>query len=286
MEVPVSQTEQMIDGKQTLTKVFEVTPSVDPETLKEDGLELNGYSYALTSFTKEVFTKEDSEDVSETQTIVLKTTKEDDAYIEALKTLPQTIDYEKDGYSGKLNIVVSSIEITETGRSNHTGTSKVTKTYTLDYNDDTLVPSTVTEKGNTYKRAKISWAEGSFSEGSTIPDNYVATVTYTRGYSYSTVDGYQATATYSGEVFLEEDEMIRYTAQYIGSPVVDESPNSWVGKFLVGLIIVAFIAAIAVAAYMLLFKKKEESGSEGEGEVMDGEIVETTVSNTPPTGQA
>ena len=49
MEVPIEQTEQMIDGKQTLTKVFEVDPSVDPATLQEDGLEMNGFRYSLVS---------------------------------------------------------------------------------------------------------------------------------------------------------------------------------------------------------------------------------------------
>lgn len=45
LEVPVSQTEQMVNGQQTLVKVFEVAPTVDPETLVEKDLMQNGYSY-------------------------------------------------------------------------------------------------------------------------------------------------------------------------------------------------------------------------------------------------
>lgn len=256
LEVPVSQTEQVIDGKQTLTKIYEVDPSVDPETLKGEGLELNGYTYALSSFTKEIYTREDTKTVSEEMTIPLQTTKEDETFMEALKMLPQFIEYEEDGYSGKLILVASTIDISETGRSTHPGSSKVTKTYTVDYNDDSLIPSTVTEDGRTYSRASITWSEGQFSENATIPDNYTATVVYSRSYSYTTVDGYQATATYTGDVELLEDEMIRYTVQYIGSPIVDEQPSSMAGNVVMWGVILAAVAAMATAAYLLLFKKK------------------------------
>lgn len=42
LEVPVSQTEHEIDGKQTLVKVYEVSPSVDPNSLIEADFEQNG----------------------------------------------------------------------------------------------------------------------------------------------------------------------------------------------------------------------------------------------------
>lgn len=256
LEVPVSQTEQVIDGKQTLTKIYEVDPSVDPETLKEEGLELNGYTYTLSAFTKEVYTREDTKTVSEEMTIPLQTTKEDETFMEALKLLPQFIEYEEDGYSGKLILVASTIDISETGRSTHPGSSKVTKTYTVDYNDDSLIPSSVTEDGRTYSRASITWSEGQFSENATIPDNYTATVVYSRSYSYTTVDGYQVTATYTGDVELLEDEMIRYTVQYIGSPIVEEQPSSMAGNVVMWGVILAAVAAMATAAYLLLFKKR------------------------------
>ena len=74
MEVPIEQTEQMIDGKQTLTKVFEVDPSVDPATLQEDGLEMNGFRYSLVSLTKETFDKEVTQTVSVEQQAALSST--------------------------------------------------------------------------------------------------------------------------------------------------------------------------------------------------------------------
>ena len=97
MEVPVSQTEANINGRQVLTKVFEVSPDTDPESLKEYGLVIGGYEYTLSSFTKETTTKEDSKSVSKEQTIALKSSNKNDAYLEALKTFSQTIDFNEIG---------------------------------------------------------------------------------------------------------------------------------------------------------------------------------------------
>ena len=255
-EVPVSQTNQNVDGKQLLTKVFEVDPSVDPESLKEDGIELDGYRYSLTSFTKDIIQKEDSIDVSQEQTVALKSMKEMDAYIEALKLLPATVEYDQDGYAGKLNLMTNTIEISETGRSSHSGTQKVTRTFTCDYNDDSLVP------------------DGRYGEDGTIPENYVATAVYTKGYSYTTVDGYQATATYSGEVEAVNDEMVRYTLQYTGEPIKN-SPLTTIGHAFLWVLLAIVVIAAAIAIYTMVskalankkLKKEEQNATESEQEV-------------------
>ena len=273
-EVPVSQTNQNVDGKQLLTKVFEVDPSVDPESLKEDGIEIDGYRYSLTSFTKDIIQKEDSIDVSQEQTVALKSTKEMDAYIEALKLLPATVEYDQDGYAGKLNLMTNTIEISETGRSSHSGTQKVTRTFTCDYNDESLVPSTVTVSGSTYKRSSITWADGRYGEDGTIPENYVATAVYTKGYSYTTVDGYQATATYSGEVEAVNDEMVRYTLQYTGEPIKN-SPLTTIGHAFLWVLLAIVVIAAAIAIYTMVskalankkLKKEEQNATESEQEV-------------------
>lgn len=249
-EVPVSQTEQNVDGKQILTKVFEVEPSVDPETLKEDGLEQNGFVYHLSSFTKEVYEIENRKEAVQEQTLELKSQKEQDAYIEALKILPQTLEYAQDGYEGTLYLQTGTIEIAETGRTTHTGTNKITKNYTVEYNDDSLIPETAAQNGTTYNLSTISWSEGSYGEDETLPDNYVATATYTKGYSYSTVDGYVTTASYRGTVEATENTRIRYTAEYVGS-----IPMTRMEKFQAGTtaaVKALFILALGVAALLFI----------------------------------
>lgn len=249
-EVPVSQTEQNVDGKQILTKVFEVEPDVDPETLKEEGLEQNGFVYSLSSFTKEVYEIENRKEAVREQTLELKSLKEEDAYIEALKVLPQTLEYSEDGYEGTLYLQTGTIEVAETGRTTHTGTNKITKNYTVEYNDDDLIPTTAAQSGTTYNLASISWAEGSYSEDATLPDNYVATATYTKGYSYSTVDGYTTTASYRGTVEATENTRVRYTAEYIGT--VPKTPLQKLTTGTTTAVKALFILAIGVAALLFI----------------------------------
>ena len=217
--VPVSQTENDINGRHVLTKVFEVNPGTDPETLKEDGMTVGGYTYELISFTKETDNFEDSQTVSEPQTLPLTARTSEAAYKEAVASFAPTIDYDQDGYVGTLYLDNNSIEVSETGRSNKSGTDSVTKSYTMPYNDDDSIPSSIDYNGKTYTRSSISWADGEYGEDGTMPENYVATVRYTRGYTYSTVNGYQATATYAGEVSYRNTSIIRYKAEYLGTPV-------------------------------------------------------------------
>ena len=217
--VPVSQTENDINGRHILTKVFEVTPGTDPETLKEDGMTVGGYTYELISFTKESDSFEDTQTVSQPETLPLTAKTSAEAYKEAVVSFAPTITYDQDGYTGTLYLDNASIEVSETGRTEQKGSDGFTKSYTLEYNDEDAIPSTVTQNGKTYSRISISWADGEYGDDGTVPNNYIATVRYGRSYTYSTVDGYQATATYAGEVAYKNTTVIRYTAEYLGTPI-------------------------------------------------------------------
>ena len=217
--VPVSQTENDINGRHILTKVFEVTPGTDPETLKEDGMTVGGYTYELISFTKENDSFEDTQTVSQPETLPLTAKTSAEAYKEAVVSFAPTITYDQDGYTGTLYLDNASIEVSETGRTEQKGSDAFTKSYTLEYNDEDAIPSTVTQNGKTYSRLSISWSDGEYGDDGTIPNNYIATVRYGRSYTYSTVDGYQATATYAGEVSYKNTTVIRYTAEYLGTPI-------------------------------------------------------------------
>lgn len=217
--VPVSQTENDINGRHILTKIFEVNPGTDPETLKEDGMEVGGYRYELISITKETDNFEDTQTVSVPQSLALSAKSSDAAYREAVANFAPSIEYDQDGYIGELYLDNSSIEVSETGRQSHKGSDGITKTYTMAYNDDSQIPSTVTQNGKTYSRSSISWSDGEYGADGVMPENYVATVRYTRSYTYSTVDGYQATANYAGEVMYKNASIIRYKVEYLGTPI-------------------------------------------------------------------
>jgi len=221
LEIPVSQTEQMIDGQQTITQVFEVSPEVSPESLIQEEIIQHGYRFTMTSITKEVVLEEDEKEITQEHSVVVNVSDADKARLEALLSMPAFIEYDEDGYTGKLYPVVNSLSGRETGRTNHSGYNTVKKTYTFDYNDDSLVPTT----NNGYSLSNISWAEGDYMDDSAIPENYVATATYRKGYSYSTVDGWEYTMSYVGDVSFEHEDTIRYTLVYTGEEI--QEPTFW-----------------------------------------------------------
>ena len=225
LEIPVSQVEQMIDGRQTITQVFEVSPDVAPESLIQEEIIQHGYRFTMTSITKEAVLVEDEKEITQEQSIVVNVSDADKARLEALLSMPAFIEYDEEGYVGKLYPVVSSLSGRETGRSNHSGYNTVTKSYTFDYNDDSLVPTS----NNGYALSSISWSEGEYMDDSGIPENYVATATYRKGYSYSTVDGWEYTMSYVGDVTFKREDTIKYTLVYTGELI--EEPGFWESVF-------------------------------------------------------
>lgn len=214
-EIPISQTEQMIDGRQTITQVFEVSPEVDPQTLIQEEIIQHGYRFTMTSITKNVATVEDEKEITQEYSVVVNVSNADSARLEALMSMPAFIDYDEEDYRGKLYPVISSLSGRETGRTDHSGYKTIKKTYTYDYNDDSLVPTS----SEGYSLTSITWSEGTFMDDSAIPENYVATATYQKGYSYSTVDGWEFTMSYVGDVTYEREDVIQYTLVYTGEPI-------------------------------------------------------------------
>lgn len=223
LEIPVSQTEQMIDGRQTITQVFEVSPEVSPESLIQEEIIQHGYRFTMTSITKDTVLVEDEKEITQEHSIVVNVSDADKARLEALLSMPAFIEYDEEGYTGKLYPVVNSLSGRETGRTSHSGYNTIKRTYTFDYNDDSLVPTS--DSG--YSLSNISWAEGEYMDDSAIPENYVATATYKKGYSYSTVDGWEYTMSYVGDVKFEHEDTIRYTLVYTGEEIVVEEPTFW-----------------------------------------------------------
>ena len=57
----------------------------------------------------------------------------------------------------------------------------------------------------------------------------MATATYRKGYSYSTVDGWEYTMSYVGDVTFKREDTIRYTLVYTGEVI--EEPGFWESLF-------------------------------------------------------
>lgn len=256
-EVPIEQREQMIDGRQTLVKVYEVSPETNPKTLIEDDFVQHGYLYGMTSITKDALVVESIKQMSMEHSVTSNVSKETDARDHALKEMPPYIEYNQDGYVGKLYPVLSTLEGKEASRKTGSGQKTITKTYAYMHNDDSLIPKEV----DGHQLISLSWREGGYSEDSAMSGGYTATATYAKKYTYSSVTGWVHTMQYQGEVCHEREEHIQYTVTYTGEKIVTEEPGFW----------------------ERLFGSKEEKGEQG----TDGQPVpEIPASPSPDKAEA
>lgn len=209
----MSQTEHEIDGKQILERMYEVSPEVDPNTLIEPDFEQNGFIYHMTSIVKDTIMVEDEIEVTQEYEVTVPGSGESAAKAVAFDNMPSYLEYDQDGYKGKLYPVPSTLSGIITGRSSHTKRDTITKNYTFEYNDGSLVPTT----SGGYSLNSISWSDGEYVDDTSIPSNYVATATYSKSSSYSTIDGWVFTMSYTGNVEYAAEDTIRYTVTYTGT---------------------------------------------------------------------
>ena len=257
--VPVSETKEVLNGRHIVTRTFACELDDNTDML-DDSFELDGYRYVYTSVVKNIkenaVTKEITTDDEIIHTVDLSSKYKDSAKDEALDALPQTIEYNQDGYVGTLNLVASTISVAETGRTNYKGVSTQTRTYEYQYNDDSLVPNTITYDGNTYTSTGITWSEGSYAPDSPIPDSYIATVNYVRNYTYSAVDGYKATAYYTGNV-TNTTKTVEYVVTYTGTSlmlisVIDFFGN--IGSLLAKMLYILLLCGI-IWVIIIIYKR-------------------------------
>lgn len=268
-EIPISQTSETIGGVKKIVKVFEIAPDADPTPLTESFTQ-GGLTYEMESITKSNSAIEKSKDIAQEHSVTVTASKEDAARADALKALPSYIAYDEDGYSGILYPVLSTMTLNETGRTPHSGVSTTTKQYTLEYNDESLVPGTVSENGQNYTMSSVTWSDGQ-TDDTGFPENYIANATYTRKYSYTTVDGYEATMLYTGTVKNAED-MIQYTVTYTGAleqasdeqaPVgTQKSEHAYIGILIfLTIVILALLVVIVSQKRPDLFQRKPKKHS-------------------------
>lgn len=225
MDVPISQTEAEINGEQILTQIYEVSIETRPETLIKENLEQNGFSYELISITKDEGTEVPQKEVTDTVEIPLKATKEAAAREEAIQSMKASIEWEQDGFKGILYVDPSTLELAPVNERTVKGTKSIQKSYTNEYNDDAIIPQSISEGGYTWNYTAHSWTEVLDPEGGSVPVGYQATVIYQRGTSSRTNDGYTASVEYSGIVSYGEPDTVTYTLVYKGYPIVVKEPS-------------------------------------------------------------
>jgi len=218
-EIPNSVVTENRDGRQLIVKTYTLAPDADPSELNEEPFELEGFSYAQISITKEEKQFSDAKPHSETLTVNTDT----DDLSAILEALAPTMDYSSGGYAGKLTLDHTSIVTEVTGYSNSSFTVTETKTIdNLDRNDPSYIPQTTVKNGRTLNLSDINWSvqSSSLADDALVPTLYMATATYSGSGSSKVADGYVTTATYSGDIVSSGVESIVYTVTFLGTAIV------------------------------------------------------------------
>lgn len=238
--VPTEQSEEEVNGKQVLKQIYEVPRSMNPESLRQDNLEQNGFCYRFISIVQEDMTHRTSKKISQTYSTACSTGDTESV----LKILPASIPYDESGFTGEMYLVPQTITIQATKYVDHQDVISETKQYTFEYNDPTLIPQTIEKNGTLLVlQGSPTWVEGPADSDTGVSTSYTATAVYAKTVTTSVPSEYSATAHYSGTAEKVDDSMIRYTLTYYGEPI----GRDWVEVFrIAGLTLLAIIALVLI----------------------------------------
>ena len=208
-----------INGVPTMTKTYEMPPDFDPAALKEEPFSQGGYWYRYERMDKIVQHRTDTQDAEDTVTIDAPS----DDLAAVIDRFPVTKSYVKDGFVGDLTLDLQSIKVEVTGYRTVTDSHphSVTKSYTLPYNDRSLVPETVQADGVSLPRTSLTWIEAANVSDSDVPNSWTATAVYSKTTytSRQVATGYQASAVYRGQIAKTSVDHVTYTVTYVGSKI-------------------------------------------------------------------
>ena len=227
--VPKDLVTENLNGQQRMVKIYELPPDTDPDTLKEQAFDYEGFTYTWAYTTQKEHPFRESKSVVETVTV--ETPKKDLGTL--LEYLPPTVPYDDGTFTGELALDHTSIVTIVAGYKTQYGTVTDTRTIgPLDRNDMSYVPATTVKNGVTLSLANVQWqVVGTDLVGETLaPSAYQAVATYSGSTSYQVPTGYITTADYKGEVTSQGVGSVTYTVVYAGKEIVPE-PEEPIGPF-------------------------------------------------------
>ena len=217
---PVSVSENREHNRREIIRAYELSDHENPDHIPRGPFERDGFFYELAEITRNEMLSFDSREHIET--ITVNTATKDLETV--LKLLAQTLEYQaEDGFIGALTLDVSTITVESAGTRTITSTASRTREYPhLSSNDLSLVPKTVTDSGTTFHLADVGWRAGNTEaiDYTQLPQDYTAMATYTATVSKTSVIGYNTTAEYKGVISKTSQGKMRYTASFIGIPIV------------------------------------------------------------------
>lgn len=255
--IPIERSANNINGEMTIVEIFDVSASVDPNELVKPNFAQSGYLYSMDSIVKNSFTDTREKDVEKEY----ETATDTKDWEENVKKLPASIEYSEGNFIGTLYLNPQTIDIVVTGTTPKSSTRKVTKTFTMEYNDPSQIPATM----DGLPRTSLTWAEGSYYEGSSIPSSYVATAVYSKKSTTNVDSAWKVVATYQGTARFEDTDNIRYTVTYkgieipegyivddTGSLVQAEAQGPGIGSVLLKIVVILLVILAVIAAVLAI----------------------------------
>lgn len=243
-----------INGVPTLRKTYEMPPDFDPAALKEEPFSQGGYWYRYERMDKTVQHRTDTQDAEDMVTIDAPSAD----LAAVIDRFPVTKSYVKDGFVGDLTLDLQSINVEATGYKTVTDSHphSVTKSYTLPYNDRSLVPETVQADGLSLPRTGLTWTEAANVSDSDVPNSWTATAVYSKTTytSRQVATGYQASAVYRGQIARTSVDHVTYIVTYVGSkipvmPFLD--PDVTLPQIVIVCAVVLLLLVFLIVRYVL-----------------------------------
>ncbi len=206
-----------------IDKVYQLSLSDDPRGIPTEDFERGGRRYYLLDMVRRDEVGMDAKSHTETVTMDSDTNKMD-AILQKLEAEMEVTTEE--GYSGTLRLDHTSVKAEVKGYQTSTQNLSATRTYpNLSEADVSLIPKSITDKGQTLNLADLQWAavERMDGEGGVVT-HYTATDSYTGSVTNRYPTGYTVTADYTGEVVKTDCQMVTYTVTF-GSTKAEEAPK-------------------------------------------------------------
>ena len=196
-----------------IDKVYQLSLSDDPSGIPTEDFVRNGRLYYLLDMVRKDEVGVDTQTHTETVTLASDTDKMD----AILQRLDAEMEFTtEDGYTGTLRLDHTSVQVTTDGYASKTSSLSATRSYpNLSDADVSLVPKTITDKGQTLTLADVQWSSSESTDGEGgIVTHYTATAKYTGSSTSRYATGYTVTANYTGEVAKTDCQIVTYTATF------------------------------------------------------------------------
>lgn len=225
---PDSETVYELKDSTLMLQKFIVSSETNPADLLREPFEYLGYRYEFQGIKKDQLMSTDTKEFEEKITIDLRVTNKQAAYEALIPMLEPTLEYEDEEgiYKGELLLDSESITFSVLNSRSTSSSVSTTRTYTSSYNDDSIIPQTITADGATWYLKSRTWSSGSNISDASLPSSYTATAVYSRSVSSTVNDGYTATISYRGVLTAQEEGDICYEVTYMGIPLGEVSNDS------------------------------------------------------------